>query len=186
MEISSEPPNEVLKTYLRQGNISLILDGYEDLFSDFDPRPYSERALSDDFLSECKKAVREKKSESPNLELRFLVPKYKRKTTDETIIKRRLKEYFQNQANEKQKELKISRREGGKWIFIGFVLSLLSTFLIHQENPIFNIPLIITEPGGWFSFWTGLDKLFIEPKGKKPEFEFYHKMSKMAIRFLNY
>ncbi|KYC45354.1 MAG: hypothetical protein APG12_00832 [Candidatus Methanofastidiosum methylothiophilum] len=186
MDSDQELPSESLKTYLKQGNISLVLDGYEDLFSDFDPRPYSKRTLSDDFISECKKVVREKKGEISNLELRLLLPKYKRKTSDETIIKRRLKEYFLKQANEKQKELNQSRREGGKWILIGFSLSFLSTLLIRQGNPIFNLPLIITEPGGWFSFWTGLDKLFIEPKGKKPENEFYKNMSKMTVKFLNY
>ena len=45
---------------LREGNISLILDSYNDMFSDFDPRSFSERALSDDFLSECKRAARDK------------------------------------------------------------------------------------------------------------------------------
>ena len=35
---------------LREGNISLVLDSYDDLFSDFDPRDYSQKALSDDFL----------------------------------------------------------------------------------------------------------------------------------------
>jgi len=62
-------------TNLREGNISLILDSYDDIFSDFDPGDYSERALSDDFLSECKKAAVNKEE---RLELRFLVPKTKR------------------------------------------------------------------------------------------------------------
>jgi hypothetical protein len=186
MELDSETPDELIKTYLKQGNISLILDGYEDLFSDFDPRSYSERTLSDDFISECKKVVREKRGEMSSLELRLLVPKYKRKISDENIIKRRLKDYFQKQANEKEKELGQSRSEGIKWILIGLALSLLSTFFVHQTNPIFNLPLIITEPGGWFSLWTGLDKLFIEPKSKKPEFEFYNNMARMSVRFLNY
>ena len=57
---------------LREGNISLILDDYNDLFSDFDPRHYSERALSDDFLAESKRASRDKPAGS--LEVKFLVP----------------------------------------------------------------------------------------------------------------
>ena len=88
MDSNDQMSNELLKTYLKQGNISLILDGYEDLFSDFDPRPYSKRTLSDDFIFECKKAVRENKVEFHNLELRLLIPKYKRKTNEEVIIRR--------------------------------------------------------------------------------------------------
>jgi hypothetical protein len=178
--------NELLKTYLKQGNISLILDGYEDLFSDFDPRPYSKRTLSDDFIFECKKAVRENKVEFHNLELRLLIPKYKRKTNEEVIIRRRLKDFFQYWATEKQEELKQLRIDGVKWLVVGFILSILSTYLIHLDNLIYNLPLVITQPGGWFSLWTALDKLFIETRSKKPEIEFYSKMAKMNIKFLNY
>ena len=59
----------------KEGNISLILDNYDDIFSDFDPRPYTVRALSDDFLNECRKAIIEK---GENIELRFLLSKKQR------------------------------------------------------------------------------------------------------------
>ena len=178
--------NEDPKIILREKNVSLILDSYDDIFSDFDPRPYSSRGLSNDFLIECRRAVRGIKTESPVLELRLLVPKNKRKAAKETMIKKRLKDYFQNQVKEKQMELKQTRRDGGKWILIGFSLALISTLLITQEEFLFKLPLIITEPGGWFSFWTGLDKIFIEPKGKKPEFEFNNNMANMNVRFYSY
>jgi len=181
IEFSEDP-----KIILREKNISLILDSYDDLFSDFDPRPYSARGLSNDFLIECRRAVRGLKTESPVLELRLLVPKNKRKIAKETMIKKRLKDYFQNQVKEKQMELTTTRRDGAKWLFIGFSLALISTLLITQEGFLFRLPLIISEPGGWFSFWTGLDKIFIEPKSKKPEFEFNNNMAKMSIRFYTY
>ena len=47
--------------YESADDIPLVLDSYDDIFSDFDPRPYSERAMSGDFLLECKKASAEKK-----------------------------------------------------------------------------------------------------------------------------
>lgn len=63
---------EVSGKIFRQGNISLILDSYDDIFSDFDPRPFSEKALSDDFLVECKRAARDK--DRSVVELKLLVP----------------------------------------------------------------------------------------------------------------
>ena len=54
------------------GAVSLWLDTYEDIFSDFDPHPYGQRALSEDFLAEARRAVRDRRDEVP--ELRFLVP----------------------------------------------------------------------------------------------------------------
>src|SRR3989344_8520573 len=86
---------------LREGNISLILDSYDDIFSDFDPRDYSEKSLSDDFLVECKKAAIDK---NDKLELRFLVPKQKRNLIEEVLIKKRLKEHFQKHFKEKKEE----------------------------------------------------------------------------------
>ena len=65
---------EVIKE-LRQANISLILDSYEDIFSSFDPREYSERALSDDFLIECNHAAMDK---GEGIELILSMPKNKR------------------------------------------------------------------------------------------------------------
>jgi len=80
---------------MRQGNISLILDSYNDLFSDFDPRNYSERTLSDDFLLECKRAARDRDPKM-NFELRLLIPKTRRNANDELIIKHRLKSHFRS------------------------------------------------------------------------------------------
>ena len=36
--------------------ISFWLDSYDDLFSDFDPRPYAQKGFSEDFLDEAKRA----------------------------------------------------------------------------------------------------------------------------------
>ena len=52
-------PKHEIKELLEKTQISLWLDDYADIFSDFDPRPFSQRALSDDFLNEAKKVVRE-------------------------------------------------------------------------------------------------------------------------------
>ena len=41
-------------------DISIWLDNYDDIFSGFDPKPYSERVLSDDFLTEVGKVCKEK------------------------------------------------------------------------------------------------------------------------------
>jgi hypothetical protein len=171
---------------LREGNISLILDGYEDLFSDFDPRPYSEKALSDDFLSECKKITREKLIEE-GVKLRLLIPEKKRNYSEEKIIKERLKTIFLKQYHKKQKEIKKIKIEGILWFFLGSGIMVLATFLIkHQTNFLFKLLTIMAEPAGWFTFWEGLGKIFIDSKEKKPEHDFYYKMSKTKINFISY
>ena len=168
---------------LKDENISLILDSYDDIFSDFDPRPYNVKALSDDFLSECKKVSVDKGEE---LELRFLVPKNKRKTNEEYEIRKRLRNHFQKHYKQKEKEIKNIKRNGLAWFFIGSLIMVAATFLYAYEGFLYNFLFIMAEPAGWFLFWEGLDKIFIEAKNKKPDYEFYKKMSKAHIYFMNY
>jgi len=175
----------------RQGNISLVLDSYDDLFSDFDPRPYSEKALSDDFLIECKRAAREKEK---YLELRLLVPIQKRKLHEEAIIKKRLKEHFKKHAKEEEKIVKKIKREGILWCLIGSIVLVISTFLYELKagfdsgfsKILIDFLFIISQPAGWFVFWEGLGKIFIVSKEKSSNYEFYKKMSEANINFFNY
>lgn len=170
---------------LREGNISLILDSYDDLFSDFDPRPYGEKSLSNDFLNECKKAASDKEN---RLELRFLIPKQKRNYQDEIRIKRRLREHFQRHHRGLDKEIKTIRWKGIAWFFIGVILMLAATFLINLEERSFfyNLLIIIVEPAGWFTFWEGLNMVFFATKEKMPDYIFYRKMADAEISFLDY
>ena len=168
---------------LREGNISLVIDSYNDLFSDFDPRPSSERALSDDFLLECKKAAEVKEI---GLELRMLVPVAKRKIFEESVIKKRLKYYFQKHFKEKENEIKKIKSEGLLWFLLGSVIMLITTALYNYPGFFFHFLFVIGQPAGWFTFWEGLGKIFITAKEKIPEYEFYKKMNSARIIFLSY
>ena len=168
---------------LREGNISLILDSYDDIFSDFDPRPYTVKQLSDDFLTECKKASVDKDKE---LELRFLVPKHKRNTNHEYEIRKRLRTHFQKHYKEKEEEIKGIKKEGLVWFFLGAVVMLMSTYVYKFPGFLFEFIFVISQPAGWFFFWEGLGKIFKDAVQKKPDYEFYRKMSKSRIYFLDY
>lgn len=168
---------------MRQGNISLILEGYNDLFSDFDPRPTEQRALSDDFLLEIKRAARDKEL---GLELRLMMPKIKRNLTEEAKIKKRIKAHFNKYYKEKEKEIRKLRIEGGLLCFIGIALSIAATFIYSNTSFLSTLALVILEPAGWFSIWNGLDKIFFEVRGKKPDINFYKKMANANVSFISY
>jgi len=164
--------------------IPLILDSYNDIFSDFDPRPYSEKALSIDFLQECKRAVLDKKDK---FEIRLILPKEKRNLAHEAKIKKRLKSHFLKHYHEKRKEIQKIRGIGLLWFLIGVVIMFLATFLYSMEKEfIFRFLFIMAEPAGWFLFWEGLDKVFMETRREGPEHEFYKKMMRAKIVFTNY
>jgi len=170
---------------IREGNISLVLESYADIFSDFDPRPYSERTLSEDFLNECTHAMRDK-DENQSLELRLLLPKEKRNYLEEKTIKKRLRNHALKHFQEKVKSINSLKKQGIRWFIIGAIIMLSAAFLLRYEGFLFNLLIIIMEPAGWFAFWEGLGKIFIETTKKEPEMIFYKKMSRVTISFENY
>src|SRR3989344_8719522 len=115
-----EIKEELLAEELKKANISLILESYQDIFSDFDPRPFAEKSLSDDFLLECRRAAREKDDKS--MEIILSLPRTKRNLNDEFKIKRRLKEHFHKHFIKKDKELTNIKRTGIFLIFSGIIL----------------------------------------------------------------
>jgi len=162
---------------IKEVNISLIINNYNDIFSSFDPRPFQERALSDDFLQECKRAAREKQEA---LELRILIPKSLRNQREEWKIKKRLKDHFEHHSKIEEREIGSIKREGYSWFALGTIFILAVSWLHTKEFNNFAITVLSTmlEPAGWFSFWEGLGKVFIISREKSPEYEFYKKMSK--------
>ena len=179
---SKEVKSSVKKN--KQNNISLILDSYNDIFSDFDSRGYSEKALSDDFLAECKRAARDKE---PGFELILSVPKSERNTKDETSVKKRLKNHFERHYTQQKKEIHAVKKDGIKWIIAGSILLILSAILeTYTENFLINLAMVITIPSGWFGFWEGLNKIFIRSEEKEPEAIFYKKMNNANILFIDY
>jgi hypothetical protein len=168
---------------LREGTISLILDSYDDLFSDFDARPYEVKALSHDFLQELKGASLDKSA--GNLELRLLVPKKKRNLFDEAQIKRRLKDHFQKHHKAENKKRKETRKEGFLWFGIGAVL-IAAAIAVYEQGGATSFLNVIFEPAGWFTSWTGLEKIFIHSREKHQDLEFYEKMAGIKIVFLSY
>lgn len=168
---------------IKEGNISLILESYNDIFSSFDPRPSSERALSDDFLSECKRATIDR--EEP-ITLRFLVPHSKRNLKEELEIQFRLKNHFHKHYLEKRKEIRNLRLQGLGWFVLGTIAMILATFFSERINFYFNLLKVMLEPAGWFFFWEGLYKIAITAQEKMPSYAFYKKMDPSRVLFLSY
>jgi hypothetical protein len=171
---------------LSMSEIGLWLDTYDDIFSDFDPRPYSERTLSDDFLLEAKKASKEKTS--GKIELVFLMPDTLRNKEAEELIKKRLHEHFRKHHSIIEEELNHARRNNYLSVGFGMLLMMGATYLelTRESQPVFAFIKVVMEPSGWFFTWVGLDKLLYGSTDKKNDLRFYHKMMKCEIVFLSY
>ena len=171
---------------LRMSEIPLILDTYDDIFSDFDPRPHSQRALSDDFLLEAKRASREKAT--GGIELQFLMPKAKRNLRDESLIKKRLKEHFKKHYDRLHQEKNKIIKQGAFFVFVGIILMFFATFVLfgYEKTALTSFLIIFLEPASWFLFWEGLNLIIFEVKKLKPDLDFYEKMIECEIEFLSY
>ena len=177
---------EETQKILEMSEISLWLDNYDDIFSDFDPRPYSLRSLSDDFLSEAKKASRDK--DENRLELRFLISQEHRDPKVEATIKKRLREHFSKHAKLLQDEISQTRKRSVILVLLGIFMMLGATYVYAYQPDTFTFRFlfVLLEPAGWFTTWFALDNLFYTMGSKKLEYEFYKKIVKFEIIFISY
>jgi hypothetical protein len=169
-----------------QENISLKMANYNDIFSSFDPRKYSERALSVDFLEEAKRASIDKPS--GEIELRILLPDKERDLDAERTIQKRLKSHFEKHARKIEGQHKGVIRNGAIFIASGIFMMFLTAFILFnfpQNDLSIKFLIILFEPAGWFFFWEGLDQVVFESKKTRPDMEFYEKMAKSEIKFLS-
>ena len=183
--MSKLPPNEK-KELLSKSELSIWLDDYDDVFSDFDSRALAERSLSDDFLVEVRKMVREKPS--GNVDLKLLIPVAKRKKELETVVIKNLRTYFSHAADALQIEIRKNRRQSILLALLGFLLMIATAYVVSiSDNSFFFKALqIVLEPSGWFMVWTGLDNIFYSRRRRKPNLVFYLKMLNADIVFLPY
>ncbi|MEM4248080.1 MAG: hypothetical protein QXH80_02335 [Candidatus Nanoarchaeia archaeon] len=171
---------------LHESEISLMLDTYDDIFSDFDPRPYSERAISEDFRAELKRASRFKPSGI--IELKLMIPHRERSLEKEKLVKKRLHEHFKTHFGYVKDEIRELQVKGAAIALIGFAIMISAVFIgdFNLSERLTSALLVVLEPAGWFTMWFGFDKVLYTAGGKKPDADFYEKMSKCIITFLPY
>jgi hypothetical protein len=167
------------------GAVSLWLDNYDDIFSDFDPRPYGQRALSEDFLAEARRAVHDRPDAVP--ELRLLISAPARNLNDEATIRKRLRDHFRRHADRLGQE-----RRHAVWVSLGvavagFVIMTVSALLRRQPETVARtVAHVFLEPAGWFAVWFGLDQLFYGTRELAREHAFYRKMARADVVFTTY
>lgn len=164
-------------------NIGLWLDNYDDLFSDFDPRSYEERNLSDDFLAEMNKLERENKQGISQVEL--LMPQAIRDTAAEAIIVRRIHAHFRKKHRETKSEVQKLRTRGIVMTIGGMLLLAGAGYVASLETKgiAYYVLLAIFEPGGWFLAWTGLDTFYYSLRRKKPQLDYFERMMHCQVVF---
>lgn len=163
--------------------LSLWLDYYDDIYSDFDSRHYLKRRVSEDFLYELKNALKYKKERVNDLIL--LLPHEKRDEPNEKAIAESLKDFFSTQFRFHSDKCRKKRNNGIAMGIIGvLVLAINSVISFKSSHTATLVALrVITEPAGWFLLWASFDFLYYDWKELNKEREFFRELSEMNIHF---
>jgi hypothetical protein len=165
--------------------ITIWLDTYDDIFSDFDPREYQGRALSDDFLNELRKLVREDDAKESLREIQLLIPGDLRSAVTEEVISHRLHTYFRHRLQQLTDEYRRIRRKG-IWLSLSGMICLLIASYISFGHPAqlgYHILRTMLEPAGWFFVWMGYDHLVNGFARRKSDLDFHKRISRNKIFF---
>ena len=169
--------------------IYLRLEQYSDIFSDFDIRPYRERALSIDFLDEIKWAASDK--DGSGIELMLHIPEKDRNEAEEEVIKERLTTHFKRHYHLLSKEKRRVMKLGLTMVFLGIISMIAATLIIFKDpadDLFLSFLVVFLEPAAWFLLWEGMDQIVFNSKNINPDFNFYRKMSNSRgqIHFKSY
>ncbi|MFA6489953.1 MAG: hypothetical protein WCT52_04710 [Candidatus Micrarchaeia archaeon] len=144
--------------------ITIQLDTYDDIFSDFDPRPYQERELSEDFIKEIQRRYMEDKR--GRFEVHFTVPFSERDAKEEALIKKRLREHFAVMVRREDETIKSTKSRGYIYMLVGAIVLLADVyalFLLEGTSLEYRILSILLVPAGWYGMWTGIEKIIDDP-----------------------
>ncbi len=182
-EKSVEKPAESASA-LRE--IAITLDTYDDIFSDFDPRPYSQREMSEDFLKEISRRYLEGKH--GRFEVHFTIPSAERDLKAEALIKKRLRDQFTFMVKRESEVIQKTKSRGYFYMFIGFLILLLDTyfyFYLSYESIVYHLINILLVPAGWYGMFTGIGKVIDEPFDASERKKLHEKFEHADFSFMS-
>lgn len=164
--------------------IAVVIDTWDDIFSDFDPRPLNERTVSGDFVEELKKRYRE--TRKGEFVIVIYAPVSLKNKESEQMVARHLKEHFHHTSLRKKKVINLIRIRGAIFVGVG-ICSLgfltIATYFKFLSVLTTEILAIVLMPLGWFGFWEGLSKLIDTSPAFIQEEILFDKLSRATFLF---
>ncbi|MBN2482838.1 MAG: hypothetical protein JXD21_01390 [Candidatus Omnitrophica bacterium] len=176
--------SEVIQRIKDLGEIAIVIDTWDDVFSDFDPRPLNERTVSGDFITELKKRYRE--TRRGDFIITIYAPLDLKDEKSERMVTQRLKKHFLHGYLQKKKELRSTRLRGTIFVLIGIgslTFLTLATYFKFLNTLARELSAIVLMPLGWFGFWEGLSKLIDTSPGFIQDEILFRKLSKATYQF---
>ncbi len=164
--------------------IAVVIDTWDDIFSDFDPSPLNERTVSGDFVEELKKRYRE--TQRGSFVITICAPVSLKDSDSERMVTQRLKKHFRYVFLMKKKDIMRYRLRGVIFVVIGIsslTFLTLATYFKFLGDLAIELSAIVLMPLGWFGFWEGLSKLIDTSPKRILEENLFEKLSKASYQF---
>jgi hypothetical protein len=164
--------------------ISIAIDTWDDIFSDFDPRPFDVRALSEDFIAELRKHYRE--TRTGHYLITIYGPAALKDEKRERAVIQRLKTHFKHRSLQRQRELARIRIRGFIFVFVGILFLgflTLATYFKFVSDLAIELLGIVFMPLGWFGIWEGFSKIVDTSPIAMQEEALFKKLSLASYRF---
>lgn len=160
-------------------SVQIAIDNYDDLFSDFDIRDYSERYISSDFLNELRMRIN-KIHPTKAIEITLIIPETERNRTMESTISSRLTTFFNDRftRNKAKKKLIIFKMLLFELIGIAF---LLLANLLESHTPTYLKEFLLIP--SWFFIWNGLEKYMNNSNIIRKSIDYYSHLVQSTITF---
>lgn len=177
--------NTHIKEQIKEFNeISLAIDSWDDVFSDFDPSPLEYRVLSEDFLLELRKHYRE--TPRGSYVITIYAPAVLKDDVSERLVVKRLKQYFKFRHLAAQKEINVCVKKGIIFVLFGIVFLSSLILIAHYQllsKLVIELLSIVFMPLGWFGIWEGFSRIIEPAPLLKQDLELFSKLSKTSFKF---
>lgn len=178
-------PENAVKQRLEDINaISIAIDTYDDIFSDFDPRDLTQRDLSEDFIIELTR--RHRADIKGKYDVVLVAPKSIEDPAAEKKIISRLNRYFHQKHARYMKSINDLRLRGSVYIALGMaLLTTLALLTYYKKFDVLTLEIIgiMFMPLGWFGIWEGFSKIVDIPFKLGSDTQVYRKLSRAAYKF---
>ena len=163
---------------------TIALDGYDDVFSDFDYGPFETRRLSQDLLNELSGRLHRK---SGDISLVFEMPGKLRKHEVEAMVKTRLHQVFVDRWKSAGTDIDANQRTAVLRLGAGTAILAGEAVLLVFGKGEFWLTLAGTliSPAGWFGVFTGLERLFDLPKLMIKKRNLYGRLKDAEVSFVS-
>jgi hypothetical protein len=163
--------------------LSLWIDDFDDIYSDFDSRHFLKRRVSEDFLHEVQLAVANRVVPATTLVL--FLPAEKRNTEIERNIVTSLHNFFEQQLHRLQEKYRSTFNSGMLLLLSGVLITALNFLLSlkFEQHISFSLVRIILEPCSWFITWIGLEKLYYDLRKLRKEKARFQNLAQLKIHF---